>query len=107
MRTAAWTDDIADPSRDHLLLRLFPQHRIAAFRLQDKPIEELFLKSQEERTRPSAADQYKQIQEIYMKAPRRSCSSTSRPIRWRCAKVKGFVQIPLGNNIFEAAYVEK
>ena len=29
--------------------------------------------------------------------------STRRPIRWRCSKkVKGFMQIPLGNNIFGA-----
>ena len=38
----------------------------------------------------------------------RSSISTRRPIRWRSRKnVKGFVQIPLGNNIFAATYLEK
>ena len=53
------------------------------------------------------ADQYKQIQEIYMKAaPIIFLYQTPYPVALR-KNVKGFVQIPLGQNIFAGASVEK
>ncbi len=53
------------------------------------------------------ADQYKQIQDIYMKAaPILFLYQSPYPVALR-KNVKGFVQIPLGNNIFSGAYIEK
>jgi len=53
------------------------------------------------------ADMYKQIQQTYMKAaPVIFLYQTPYPVALR-KQVKGFVQIPLGNNIFSGAYLEK
>ena len=50
---------------------------------------------------------YKQIQQIYMKAaPIVFLYQSPYPVALR-KSVKGFVQIPLGNNIFSGAYIEK
>ena len=50
---------------------------------------------------------YKELQTIYIdEAPIIFLYETPYPVCWR-KNVKGFVQIPLGNNFFEGAYVDK
>ncbi len=50
---------------------------------------------------------YKEIQETYVAAaPIMFLYESPYPVALR-KQVKGFVQIPLGNNIFSGAYVEK
>ncbi len=62
--------------------------------------DKLFAASQKEIDPAKRAEQYKQIQEIYMAAaPIVFLYQTPYPVALR-KKVKGFVQIPLGNNIF-------
>ena len=108
MRTSLWTDDINDPERDHLLLRLFPDIEALHCGWQDKTVDKLFEDGQKESDPAKRAEEYKRDPEDLHWTRRRSLPLSSRPIRWRCAKnVKGFVQIPLGNNIFAGAYIEK
>jgi peptide/nickel transport system substrate-binding protein len=106
-RTAAWTNDISDPSQITSYFAYFPTIESLHSGYQDKRIDELFLKSQEENNPEARRAQYKEIQETYnAAAPIIFLYETPYPVAFR-AKAKGFVQIPLGNNIFEAAYVEK
>jgi peptide/nickel transport system substrate-binding protein len=106
-RTAAWTNDISDPSQITSYFAYFPNIESLHSGYQDKRIDELFVKSQQENNPESRRAQYKEIQEIYNSAaPIIYLYETPYPVAFR-AKAKGFVQIPLGNNVFEAAYVDK
>jgi peptide/nickel transport system substrate-binding protein len=74
---------------------------------QDKTVDDLYLQGQKEMDKAKRADMYKQIQDIYMKsAPIVFLYQAPYPVALR-KNVKGFVQIPLGNNIFSGAYIEK
>jgi ABC-type dipeptide transport system, periplasmic component len=92
--------------RDHLLFRLLPLIQSLHGGYEDKTIDSLFEASQKESDKAKRADQYKQIQDIYMKAaPILFLYQSPYPVALR-KNVKGFVQIPLGNNIFSGAYKE-
>jgi len=107
MRTSLWTDDIADPSEITSYFAYYPLIQSLHGGFQDKTIDSLFEASQKETDKAKRADQYKQIQEIYMKAaPILFLYQSPYPVALR-KNVKGFVQIPLGNNIFSGAYIEK
>ena len=107
MRTSAWTNDISDPSQITSYFAYFPNIHSLHSMWQDKTVDELFLKSQQEIDPAKRAEQYKQIQATYNAAtPIVYLYETPYPVAFR-KNAKGFVQIPLGNNIFEAAYVEK
>jgi peptide/nickel transport system substrate-binding protein len=107
MRVAAWTDDINDPSEITSYFAYYPNNHSLYSGFEDKTIDDLFLKSQQEMDAAKRADMYKQIQQIYMKAaPVIFLYQTPYPVALR-KQVKGFVQIPLGNNIFSGAYLEK
>ena len=67
----------------------------------------MFLKSQEEIDPKARVAQYKEIQDRYNgAAPIVYLYETPYPVAFR-KNAKGFVQIPLGNNLFEKAYVER
>jgi peptide/nickel transport system substrate-binding protein len=107
MRTSLWTDDIADPSEITSYFAYFPLIQSLHSGYEDKTIDSLFEASQKESDKAKRADQYKQIQDIYMKAaPILFLYQSPYPVALR-KNVKGFVQIPLGNNIFSGAYIEK
>src|SRR5215470_17707353 len=100
MRPSAWTDDINDPSEITSYMAYYPQIQSFHGGFDDKTVNDLFEKSQKETDKAKRADMYKQIQEIYMKAaPIIFLYQTPYPVALR-KNVKGFVQIPLGNNIF-------
>jgi peptide/nickel transport system substrate-binding protein len=106
-RTSAWTDDIADASEITSYFAYYPNIHSLHTQYQDKQIDALFDKSQEETDPTARAAEYKQIQDIYnAAAPIAYLYQTPYPVAFR-ANAKGFVQIPLGNNLFEKAYVEK
>lgn len=106
-RTSAWTDDIADPSEIASYFAYYPNIHALHSGFQDKRIDELFLKSQEENDKDARAAQYKELQDRYnAAAPIVYLYETPYPVAFR-KNAKGFVQIPLGNNIFESAFVEK
>ena len=106
-RAQFWTNDISDPSEETSYVAYFPNVGSLHTGFQDKHIEELFLRSQQEMDATKRAADYKEIQEIYnATGPMIPLYETPYPVAFR-TKVKGFVQIPLGNNIFEGAYIER
>jgi peptide/nickel transport system substrate-binding protein len=106
-RTAAWTNDISDPSQITSYFAYFPNIESLYSGYQDKRIDELFTQSRQEIDSEKRRAQYKEIQEIYTAAaPIIFLYETPYPVAFR-KNAKGFVQIPLGNNLFEAAYIEK
>ncbi|MCP8939423.1 ABC transporter substrate-binding protein [Alsobacter sp. SYSU M60028] len=107
MRTAAWTNDISDPSQITSYFAYWPNIHSLHSDFKDPRIDELFEKSQRETDPKARAEQYKEIQQRYNEAaPIVYLYETPYPVAFR-KNAKGFVQIPLGNNLFEAAYVEK
>ncbi|MBV8564329.1 MAG: ABC transporter substrate-binding protein [Methylobacteriaceae bacterium] len=106
-RTSAWTDDIADPSEITSYFAYYPNIHSLHSGFDDKRIDELFEKSQEENDKTARTAEYKEIQDRYNSAaPIVYLYETPYPVAFR-KNAKGFVQIPLGNNLFESAYIEK
>jgi peptide/nickel transport system substrate-binding protein len=107
MRVSLWTDDIADPSEIVSYFAYFPNIESLHTGWEDKKVNALFEASQKEMDATKRTDQYKQIQDIYMQAPPLVLLyEVPYPVALR-KSVKGFNQIPLGNNIFAGAYVEQ
>ncbi len=107
LRTAAWTNDISDPGQITSYFAYFPNIGSLHSGWQDARVDELYLASQKEIDPAKRAAQYKEIQDTYnAAAPIVYLYETPYPVAFR-VKAKGFVQIPLGNNIFEAASIEK
>ncbi len=106
MRTAAWTNDISDPSEITSYFAYYPNIQSLHSQWRDPEVDRLFEQSQRETDPKARAAQYKQIQDRYAAAaPIVFLYETPYPVAWR-KPVKGFVQIPLGNNLFEGVYVE-
>jgi peptide/nickel transport system substrate-binding protein len=107
MRTSLWTDDIADPSEITSYFAYYPNIQSLHGGWQDKKVDALYEQGQKEIDPAKRADIYKQIQKTYMEAaPILFLYESPYPVALR-KSVKGFVQIPLGNNIFSGAYIEK
>jgi peptide/nickel transport system substrate-binding protein len=107
MRVAAWTDDIADPSEITSYFAYFPNIESLHGGWQDKKVDDLFVQSQKEMDKAKRAEMYKEIQQTYIEAaPIMFLYQSPYPVALR-KQVKGFNQIPLGNNIFSGAYVEQ
>jgi peptide/nickel transport system substrate-binding protein len=107
MRTSLWTDDIADPSEITSYFAYFPNIQSLHGGWQDKNVDALYEQGQKEIDAAKRADIYKQIQKTYMDAaPILFLYESPYPVALR-KSVKGFVQIPLGNNVFSGAYIEK
>jgi peptide/nickel transport system substrate-binding protein len=107
MRTSLWTDDIADPSEITSYFAYFPNIESLHGGWQDKAVDKLYEDGQKEADAAKRADMYKTIQKTYLDAaPIVFLYESPYPVALR-KNVKGFVQIPLGNNIFSGAYVEK
>jgi peptide/nickel transport system substrate-binding protein len=107
MRVSLWTDDIADPSEIASYFAYFPNIESLHSGWQDKKVDALFEQSQKEMDKAKRAAMYKEIQQTYVEsAPIMFLYESPYPVALR-KPVKGFVQIPLGNNIFSGAYVEK
>jgi peptide/nickel transport system substrate-binding protein len=107
MRTAVWTNDISDPNEITTYFAYFPNIECLHSGWQDPKVDALFLASQQEIDLAKRAAQYKEIQEIYAAAaPIVFLYETPYPVAFR-KNAMGFVQIPLGNNLFEGAYVTR
>jgi peptide/nickel transport system substrate-binding protein len=105
MRTSSWTDDIADPNEITSYFAYFPNIGSLHSGWDNKKVNELYLASQEEVVPAKRAAQYKEIQEIYAAdAPILFLYESPYPVAFR-KNAMGFVQIPLGNNLFEGAYL--
>jgi peptide/nickel transport system substrate-binding protein len=107
MRTGLWTNDINDPNEITSVMAYYPTRQAARTGWQDKRIDELFEISQEELDPVKRAAQYKEIQIRYAEgAPLIFTMEVPYPVAM-LKKVKDFVQIPLGNNIFLETYLAK
>jgi peptide/nickel transport system substrate-binding protein len=107
MRAAAWTNDIADPGQITSYFAYFPNIGSLHTGFQNDRIDALYKASLQEIDPAKRAAQYKEIQEIYAReAPILFLFETPYAVAFR-KNAEGFVQIPLGNNLFEAAYVAK
>ncbi|MGH6930146.1 MAG: ABC transporter substrate-binding protein, partial [Dongiaceae bacterium] len=107
MRTSLWTNDISDPSQITSYFAYYPNIQSLHGGYQDKRIDELYEQGQKEMDVAKRTAMYTEIQDIYMKAaPIVFLYESPYPVALR-KEVKGFVQIPLGNNIFSGAYIEQ
>lgn len=107
MRTGGWTDDIADPSEITSYFAYFPTVHSLHSGWENARVNELFQQSQRENDPAKRRAQYKEMQEIYVEAaPIVFLYEVPYPVAFR-KNAHGFVQIPLGNNYFDAAYVER
>ena len=106
MRTSAWTNDINDPSQITSYFAIYDVVESLHTGFQNAELEDLFQQSQAELDPAKRAEQYKRIQEIYVDAaPIVFLYETPYPVALR-SNVKGFYQIPLGQNLFVKATVE-
>ena len=67
MRVSLWTDDINDPSEITSYFAYFPNIESLHSGWQDKGVDELFVKSQQEMDKEKRADMYKTIQKTYVR----------------------------------------
>jgi peptide/nickel transport system substrate-binding protein len=107
IRCSLWTDDIADPSEITSYFADFRNIQSLHSGYENKDIEGWYDAGQKEADPAKRADIYKQIQQAYMTdSPIIFLYQSPYPVALK-KSVKGFVQIPLGNNIFSGAYLEK
>ena len=107
MRAGAWTDDIADPSEITSYFAYSPTIESQHSGWKSEEADKLFETSQSERDPAKRAAQYARIQEIHnAEGPMVYLYESPYPVALS-KKVEGFIQIPLGNNIFRAAYLAK
>jgi peptide/nickel transport system substrate-binding protein len=107
MREAAWTDDIADPNEIASYFVYSPTIDALHSGWKNEEADKLFEASQKEVDPKKRAEQYARMQEIYnASGPIVPLYETPYPVALS-KKVHGFNQIPLGNNIFVSAWVEK
>jgi peptide/nickel transport system substrate-binding protein len=107
MRLAAWTDDIADPNEITSYFVYSPNIQAIHSGWQSDEADKLFTASQSEIDPKKRADEYGRIQAIFnATGPIVPLYETGYPVALR-KNVQGFVQIPLGNNIFRATWLQK
>jgi peptide/nickel transport system substrate-binding protein len=107
IQTGYWTDDIIDPSEITSYFAYYPTTESQHSGYDDPTIQTLFLKSTKEADKATRAEEYKEIQEIYVKAaPIVFMYQSPYPVGLR-KTVQGFVQIPLGNNVFLRTHMER
>lgn len=107
LRTGYWTNDIADPNEITSYFAYYPNIECQHSGWKDDRIDALYDQSQIEQDPAKRATEYKEIQQRFVQgAP--MFFLFEQPFAAATRKqVKGFMQIPLGNDVFETAYVEK
>lgn len=106
MRVAAWTNDIADPGQITSYFAYSPTIDALHTGWKNDEVDQLYEASQSEIDLVKRGDQYARIQEIFNESgPTVPLYETPYPVALQ-ASVHGFVQIPLGNNIFRGVWLE-
>lgn len=106
MRTAQWTDDLADPSEIASYFLYSPNIQSLHSGWKSERVDALFTVSQEEIDPGKREAAYKEMQDVYKAAATiLYLYETPYPVAFS-TKVKGFLQIPLGNNYFDEVYLE-
>lgn len=107
MRVAAWTNDIADPGQITSYFAYSPTIDALHSGWKNDEVDQLFVASQSETDPAKRAEQYARIQEIFnATGPIVPLYETPYPVALQ-ERVHGFVQIPLGNNIFRSAWLDQ
>ncbi len=107
MRTSLWTNDINDPGQVTSIFAYFPTRQNNRGGWQDTRNDALFEASRSELDPAKRAAMFKEIQERYAEAaPIVFAMEVPYPVAM-LKKVHGFVQIPLGNNLFAETYLDK
>ena len=106
MRLGPWTDDIADPSEITSYFGYYPNIQSQHSGWKDDAFDALFEASQKELDPKKRADQYARMQEIFRNGETLPLYESPYPVALK-KSVHGFLQIPLGNNIFSATSIEK
>ena len=107
MRNSSWTNDINDPSQITSYMAYYPLIESLHSGWNVDEVNKLFEQSQQELDPQARAEQYDRIQEIHTsEAPVVYLYETPYPVALQ-SNVKGFYQIPLGNNIFAETFIEK
>lgn len=107
MRTSLWTNDINDPGQVTSIFAYFPTRQNNRGGWQDKRNDELFEASRSELDRAKRTAMFREIQERYAEAaPIIFAMEVPYPVAM-LKKVHGFVQIPLGNNLFAETWLDK
>jgi len=107
MRVSAWTDDIADPNEIASYFIYSPTISALHSGWKNDEADKLFEASQKEIDKDKREQEYARMQESFnASGPTIPLYETPYPVALS-KKVHGFLQIPLGNNIFGAAWLEK
>lgn len=106
MRTSLWTNDINDPNEITSYFAYYPTVEGNRAGYRNEAVEKLFLDSQKEMDVKKREADYMELQKLYIAdAPIVFLLEVPYPIALS-RKVKDFVQIPLGNNIFIDTHLE-
>lgn len=107
MRVSAWTDDIADPNEIASYFVYSPTIQALHSGWKSEEADKLFEASQKEINPDKRGEQYGKMQDIFnATGPTIPLYETPYPVALS-KKVHGFLQIPLGNNLFGAAWLDK
>lgn len=107
MRVAAWTNDISDPSQITSYFAYSPTIDALHSGWKSPEVDSLYEQSQKEMDPAKRAEDYAKIQEIYnTTGPILPLYETPYPVALS-TKVHGFLQIPLGNNVFVKTWLDK
>ena len=107
MRLGGWTNDIADPNEITSYFAYSPTIDALHSGWKNEEVDKLFEQSQTEMDKSKRAEQYARIQKIFnASGPIVPLYETPYPVALN-KDVHGFVQIPLGNNIFRETWLQK
>jgi peptide/nickel transport system substrate-binding protein len=106
MRTSLWTNDINDPSEITSYFAYYPTVEGNRSGYRNEAVEKLFLDSQKAMDPKKREADYRELQKLYIAdAPIVFLLEVPYPIALS-KRVKDFVQIPLGNNVFIDTHLE-
>jgi len=107
MRLSPWTDDIADPNEITSYFAYSKNIQALHSGWKNDVVDQAFERSQKEMDPVKRAADYKTIQDTYdSTGPTIPLYESSYPVALK-KDVRDFVQIPLGNNIFTATWIQK
>ena len=104
MRLSTWTDDVADPGEITSYFVYTPVTGAQHSGWHSAEAERLYLESRTELDRARRAAEYGRIQALFADGPIVRLYETPYAVVFRRA-VHGFRQLPLGNNVFSAAWL--
>ena len=106
MRTSLWTNDLNDPKQVTSIMAYYPTRQANRTGWNDPAVNTLFEQSEKEMDPAKRAAMFEEIQKRFTEAaPFIFGIDVPYPVALR-KQVRGFIQIPLGNNIFAETSVE-